>query len=139
VIDGGKGQLNRAVERMTAMGVTGIPVVSLAKRLEEVFLPGESEPRVLPRGSEALYLLQRIRDEAHRFAVGYQRTRRGKRMTQSVLETLSGVGPARRRALLSHFGSTTSIRQATTEQIAEVPGIGRDLAARIHEQLRSAV
>ncbi len=139
VIDGGKGQLNRAVERMHSLGITEIPVIALAKRLEEIYLPGEPHPRVLPRGSESLYLLQRIRDEAHRFAVGYQRSRRGKRMTESTLDKLAGVGPARRKALLKHFGSTNLIRQASPEQIAAVPGIGRDLATRIHDQLRSAV
>jgi excinuclease ABC subunit C len=139
VIDGGKGQLNRAVERMQMLGIVNIPVVALAKRLEEVYLPGEAHPRILPRGSESLYLLQRLRDEAHRFAVGYQRTRRGKRMTESTLDKLAGVGPARRKALLQHFGSTNHLREASVEQIATVPGIGQDLAMRIHEQLRSAV
>jgi excinuclease ABC subunit C len=137
VVDGGKGQLNIAVRRLAELGLTGIPVVSLAKRLEEVYVPGESEPRVLPRGSEALYLLQRIRDEAHRFAITYQRRRRGKRMTTSALDRLSGVGPARRAALLRHFGSASKIRQATAEEIAEVPGIGSSLAEKIHELIQS--
>ena len=120
--------MNRAVEVMSGIGVVGIPVVSLAKRLEEVFVPGESEPRIIPRGSEALYLMQRIRDEAHRFAVGYQRTRRGKRMTESVLDRLDGIGPVRRTALLKHFGSAAKVVAANKAQIAEVPGIGPDLA-----------
>jgi excinuclease ABC subunit C len=139
VVDGGKGQLNRAVDVMEGLGITGIPVVSLAKRLEEVFVPGRPDPIILPRGSEALYLLQRIRDEAHRFAVTFQRQRRGKRMTESTLDRLPGVGPARRKALLRHFGSSKGLREATPEQISEVPGIGAGLAEMIHERLRSAV
>jgi excinuclease ABC subunit C len=139
VVDGGKGQVNRAVEVMEGLGITGIPVVSLAKRLEEVFVPGRPDPIILPRGSEALYLLQRIRDEAHRFAITFQRQQRGKRMTESTLDRLSGVGPARRKALLRHFGSIKGLREATPEQISEVPGIGAGLAELIHERLRSAV
>lgn len=139
VVDGGKGQLNRAVEVMAAMGITDVPVVSLAKRLEEVFVPGRPDPIILPRGSEALYLLQRIRDEAHRFAITFQRQQRGKRMTESTLDRLPGVGPARRKALLRHFGSTKGLRAATPEQISEVPGIGSGLAEKIHELLQSAV
>jgi excinuclease ABC subunit C len=120
---------------MAELGVVGIPVVALAKRFEEVFVPGESEPREVPRGSEALYLLQRIRDEAHRFAVGYQRTRRSKRMTESLLDALPGVGPVRRNALLRQFGSTRRLLEASPEDIASVPGIGPELAGRIHESL----
>ncbi|MFN2609592.1 MAG: excinuclease ABC subunit UvrC [Actinomycetota bacterium] len=136
VVDGGKGQLNAAVQVMSEVGIVGIPVVSLAKRLEEVFVPGESEPRIIPRGSEALYLLQRVRDEAHRFAVGYQRTRRAKSMTKSIVDELPGVGSSRRSALLKHFGSVKKLEQATIEQIAQVPGIGKEMARRIHEALR---
>ncbi|HVL49930.1 MAG TPA: excinuclease ABC subunit UvrC [Actinomycetota bacterium] len=139
VVDGGKGQLNRTVEVMKQLGITGIPVVSLAKRLEEVYVPGRPDPIILPRGSEALYLMQRIRDEAHRFAVTFQRQRRGKRMTESSLDRLPGVGPARRKALLRHFGSTKGLREATPEEISAVPGIGAGLAEKIHERLRSAV
>lgn len=137
VVDGGKGQLNRAVEVMSELGVVGIPVAALAKRFEEVFLPGEGGPRVIPRGSEALYLLQRIRDEAHRFAVGYQRAGRGRQMTRSVLDGIPGVGPARKRALLRHFGSAGRLRAAKPEEIEGVPGIGATLARHIHEYLRS--
>jgi excinuclease ABC subunit C len=135
VIDGGKGQLNRVVEVMRELGVGDIPVVGLAKRFEEVYVPGQPEPRIIPRGSEALYLLQRIRDEAHRFAVGYQRRRRGKRMTESILDPLPGVGPSRRTALVKHFGSTRNLERATPEEIAKVPGIGSELAARIYDHL----
>ena len=136
VIDGGKGQLNRVVEVMSELGVVGIPVVSLAKRLEEVFLPGEADARVIPRGSEALYLLQRLRDEAHRFAVGYQRTRRAKSMTESLVDRLPGVGPTRRKALLKYFGSAKKLSVADVDEIAAVPGISRQMAQRIHEELR---
>jgi excinuclease ABC subunit C len=136
VIDGGKGQLNRVIDVMRELGVDGIPVVGLAKRFEEVYLPGEAEPIIIPRGSEALYLLQRIRDEAHRFAVGYQRGRRGKRMTESILDPLPGVGPSRRTALVKHFGSTRNLLRASPEEIAKVPGIGPELAERIYEHLR---
>jgi excinuclease ABC subunit C len=139
VVDGGKGQLNRAIEVMTEVGVTDIPVVSLAKRLEEIYVPGRADPVVLPRGSEALYLMQRIRDEAHRFAITYQRSTRAPRMTRSALDQLPGIGPARRKALLRHFGSTSRVKQATPEEISGVPGIGPALAFRIYEQLRSAV
>ena len=136
VVDGGKGQLNRAVRAMEELGITDIPVVSLAKRLEEIYLPGQPDPVILPRGSEALYLMQRIRDEAHRFAITYQRSTRAQRMTRSALDQLPGVGPARRKALLRHFGSTSRVREATPEEISVVPGIGPALASKIHEQLR---
>lgn len=139
VIDGGKGQLNRVVEVMSDLGVVGVPVVSLAKRLEEVFLPQEKEARVIPRGSEALYLLQRIRDEAHRFAVGYQRSRRNKKMTESILDTMPGIGPARRTAILRHFGSVKKIAEATPAEIAEIPGISHTMAQRIHETVRRTI
>lgn len=138
VVDGGKGQLNRAVQVMEELGVTDVPIASLAKRLEEIFVPGKPDPIILPRGSEALYLLQRIRDEAHRFAITYQRSTRGSRMTTSALDQLSGVGPARRTALLRHFGSANGLRKATPEEISSVPGIGPALALKIHDELRSA-
>ena len=135
VIDGGKGQLNRAVEVLEELGLSDIPVASLAKRFEEVFRPGESEPRVIPRGSEALYLLQRIRDEAHRFAVGFQRTQRNKRMTRSVLDDLPGVGEVRKKALIRHFGSMKGLLSAPPDDIAAVRGIGPGLAVRIYNAL----
>jgi excinuclease ABC subunit C len=139
VVDGGKGQLNRAVQVMAGLGVADVPVIALAKRLEEVFVPGRPDPVILPRGSEALYLMQRIRDEAHRFAITYQRSTRAQRMTRSALDQLPGVGPQRRKALLRHFGSTSRVREATREEISVVPGIGPALASKIYERLRSAV
>jgi excinuclease ABC subunit C len=135
VIDGGKGQLNRAVEVLAELGLSDIPVASLAKRFEEVYRPGEPEPRIIPRSSEALYLLQRIRDEAHRFAVGFQRARRTRRMTQSLLDRLPGVGEVRKKALIRHFGSMRGLLAASAEDIALVPGIGRGLADRIYRSL----
>lgn len=137
VVDGGKGQLSSALKAMSEVGVVGIPIVALAKRLEEVFVPGETEPRIIPRGSEALYLLQRIRDEAHRFALGYQRTRRTKKMTLSELDDLDGIGPVRRGALLKHFGAAKRVREASIEDLARVHGIGGEMARKIHTMLRN--
>ena len=138
LIDGGKGQLRAAVEALEEVGVTGVGVAALAKRLEEVFLPGRSDPVVLPRGSEALHLLQRVRDEAHRFAVSYHRTVRGKAMTASALDDIEGVGPARRRALLDAFGSLAALRRAEPAALAEVEGISEVLAGRIYDHLHRA-
>ena len=135
LIDGGKGQLNRAVEVLEELGLEDIPVASLAKRYEEVFRPGEPGPRVIPRTSEALYLLQRVRDEAHRFAVGFQRTQRAKRMTSSLLDGLAGVGEVRRKAIIRHFGSMKGVLAATPDDIALVHGIGPNLAKRIYSAL----
>jgi excinuclease ABC subunit C len=137
VIDGGKGQLNRALEVMKEIGVVDIPVVALAKRFEEIYVPDDPSPRVIPRGSEALYLLQRVRDEAHRFALTFQQDRRGKRMTRSVFDDLPGVGHARKKALLAHFGSAVRLRSASPDEIARVPGIGSDLAAQIYDSLHN--
>lgn len=135
VIDGGKGQLNRAVEVLADLGLSDIPVASLAKRFEEVYRPGEPEPRIIPRTSEALYLLQRIRDEAHRFAVGFQRTQRTKRMTSSLLDHMAGVGDVRKKALIRHFGSMKGLLAANEDDIALVHGIGPALAGRIYRSL----
>ena len=135
VIDGGKGQLNRVVEVMTEMGVPGVTVVSLAKRMEEVFRPGEAEPVVIPRTSEALYLLQQIRDEAHRFALTYHRLKRGKKMTRSALDGIAGLGPARRKTLLKTFGSVKRLRAATVEEIAAVRSIPRSVAEEVYRSL----
>jgi excinuclease ABC subunit C len=135
VIDGGKGQLNRAVEVMGEIGVTDVAVVALAKRMEEVFVPGRSDPTVIPRGSESLYLLQHIRDEAHRFAVTYHRKRRGKRMTQSALDNIAGLGEVRRKRLLRHFGSVKRIREASLDDLLEVQGIPRGVAEAVYVAL----
>ncbi len=131
VIDGGKGQLGRAVEVMQELGVEDVTTVSLAKRMEEVFVPGSPEPILIPRTSESLYLLQQIRDEAHRFALAYHRLRRGKRMTQSALDGIPGLGEARRKKLLSHFGSVKRVREATLEEISVVPGITKPVAGAV--------
>ena len=136
VIDGGKGQLNRAVEVMTELGVEGITTVALAKRMEEVFVPDRTDPILIPRTSEALYLLQQIRDEAHRFAITYHRSRRGKRMTQSVLDAIPGLGPGRRKRLLRTFGSVKRMREASVEELSAVPGIPLGVAEAVHRALQ---
>ena len=134
VIDGGKGQLGVAVKVLEDLDVH-IPVVGLAKRLEEVFVPGDPEPIIIPRGSDALFLLQHIRDEAHRFAVTYHRSMRAKRLTASPLDDIPGIGPSRKKALLRRFGSLKRLREASAEQIAETPGVGLQTAAAIHGAL----
>jgi excinuclease ABC subunit C len=131
VVDGGAPQVAAAQRVLDELGIDDIVVCGLAKRLEEVWLPGEDEPVILPRTSEGLYLLQRIRDEAHRFAINFHRARRSKSMTVSELDDVPGLGPTRRTALLKHFGSVRRLRQATPDQIAEVPGIGRQTAETI--------
>ncbi|NLG48690.1 MAG: excinuclease ABC subunit UvrC [Chloroflexi bacterium] len=131
IVDGGKGQLGAAMEAMRETGVQDIPVAGLAKENEEIFLPHRSRPVILPRNSEGLYLLQRIRDEAHRFAITYHRNLRGKESVQSILDDIPGIGPRRRSALLKAFGSVDAIRQATVEQLAEVPGMNRTLAEAV--------
>jgi excinuclease ABC subunit C len=135
VIDGGKGQLNRAVEVMTELGVTDVTTVSLAKRMEELFRPGETDPIRIPRGSESLYLLQSIRDEAHRFAISYHRLKRGKQMTRSALDGIPGLGDTRRRKLLKHFGSVKRVRAASVEELASVQGIPQTVAEAVYEAL----
>jgi excinuclease ABC subunit C len=110
----------------------------LAKRLEEVWVPGEPDPVILPRTSEALYLLQRVRDEAHRFAISYHRQKRGQRMTTSELDQVPGLGQTRKAALLKHFGSVRKLREATVDEISGVPGVGRRTAEAVHATLASA-
>ena len=131
VVDGGPGQAAAAARALAELGIDDVAVCGLAKRLEEVWLPGEEYPVILPRSSEGLYLLQRVRDEAHRFAITYHRQKRSKAATASVLDDVPGLGPARRAALLKHFGSVRKLRAASTEEIAAVPGIGPKLAATI--------
>lgn len=134
VIDGGLGQLGRAV-KVLAKYELDIPVIGLAKRLEEVYRPGTSEPLVVPRGEEALYLLQRVRDEAHRFAVAYHRTLRGKRMVDSILDSVPGVGPGRKKKLLRKFGSLKKLRAAELTELADVVPSG--VAVDLYEVLQS--
>jgi excinuclease ABC subunit C len=124
VVDGGAPQVAAAAAVLAELGVTDVAVIGLAKRLEEVWVADEVEPVILARTSEALYLLQRIRDEAHRFAITFHRSKRSKRMTASALDTVHGLGESRRTALVSHFGSVARLKNATVEQITEVPGIG---------------
>jgi excinuclease ABC subunit C len=133
LVDGGIGQLSRAVKVVNDLELD-IPVAGLAKRMEEVFLPGRPDPVRIPRGEDALYLLQRVRDEAHRFANQYHRSLRGKRMVDSVLDDISGVGPARKKALIKQFGSLKRMGEATVEQLAEV--IPDAVAAEVHAALR---
>ena len=135
VIDGGKGQLNRAAEVMDELGVSGVTVVSLAKRMEEVFVPGRQEPIVIPRGTDALYLLQQIRDEAHRFALTYHRLKRGKKMTRSALDGIPGLGDTRKKQLLKKFGSVKKVREATLEELQAVPRLPKDVAAAVYDSL----
>jgi excinuclease ABC subunit C len=135
VIDGGKGQLSAALAAMQAYDLPRVAVISLAKRIEEVFVPGRSEPVLLDRSSAGLQLLQRIRDEAHRFAVGFHRQRRDARSFASIFDDLQGVGPARRRALLRHFGSAERFVAATQEELEGVPGVPARTARSIYAQL----
>ncbi|WBB94795.1 excinuclease ABC subunit UvrC [Solwaraspora sp. WMMA2080] len=131
VVDGGAPQVQAAAAVLAELGVDDVALCGLAKRLEEVWLPGDDYPVILPRTSEGLYLLQRIRDEAHRFAITYHRQRRSKRMTASGLDQVPGLGETRRKALLRHFGSVRRIASATVDEITEVPGIGRRTAETI--------
>ena len=135
IIDGGKGQLGAAVEAMRELGVYEIPAVGLAKRFEELFVPGEEEPIVLPRSSEALFLVQRLRDEAHRFAITFHRQVRAKSAIQSALDTIPGIGPKRKKALLKKFGTVRAIREAEVEEIASTLGFTRALAEKVKEGL----
>ena len=135
VIDGGKGQLNRAVEAMQELDVTDVTCVALAKRMEEIYFPGLSEPVLIPRGSESLYLLQQIRDEAHRFAVTYHRLKRGKRMTRSALDGIPGLGETRRKQLMKHFGSVKRIREATLDELDALPGFPTKVAENVYAAL----
>ncbi len=131
VVDGGQPQVAAAKKAMDELGIDDVAVCGLAKRLEEVWLPEEDDPVVLPRSSEGLYLLQRVRDEAHRFAIQYQRSKRNKRIRSSPLDAVPGLGETRKQALIKHFGSVKKLRSATIDQICEVPGIGRKTAETI--------
>ncbi|MEV6307989.1 excinuclease ABC subunit UvrC [Streptomyces sp. NPDC051840] len=131
VVDGGQPQVAAAKRALDELGIDDIAVCGLAKRLEEVWLPDDDDPVVLPRSSEGLYLLQRIRDEAHRFAITYQRAKRAKRIRTSPLDDVPGLGETRKQALIKHFGSVKKLRQATIDEIREVPGIGRKTAESV--------
>ena len=131
VVDGGPPQVASAAEVLARLGVTDVALVGLAKRLEEVWLPGQDDPVILPRTSEGLYLLQRVRDEAHRFAITYHRQKRSRSMVASLLDDVPGLGDARRKQLLRHFGSVKKMRGATVQEIADLPGFGRTTAERI--------
>ncbi|THA57352.1 excinuclease ABC subunit UvrC [Streptomyces sp. A0958] len=138
VVDGGQPQVAAAKRALDELGIDDIAVCGLAKRLEEVWLPDDDDPVVLPRSSEGLYLLQRIRDEAHRFAITYQRAKRAKRIRSSPLDSVAGLGDTRKQALIKHFGSVKKLRQATIEEICEVPGIGRRTAESVAVALAAA-
>ncbi|MFJ4852944.1 excinuclease ABC subunit UvrC [Streptomyces sp. NPDC088730] len=137
VVDGGQPQVAAAKRALDELGIDDIAVCGLAKRLEEVWLPDDDDPVVLPRSSEGLYLLQRIRDEAHRFAITYQRAKRAKRIRSSPLDEVAGLGDTRKQALIKHFGSVKKLRQATIDEICEVPGIGRRTAESVAVALAS--
>jgi excinuclease ABC subunit C len=136
LIDGGRGQLAAGLEALQAFRECGVTIISLAKRIEEVFLPGRRQPLVLGHDTPELQLLQRVRDEAHRFAVEHHRQRRERAMTGSIFDELPGIGPSRKRALLKHFGSPEAVLNATREELEAVPGVpgkvARDLYGQLH-------
>jgi len=135
VVDGGKGQLAAALRGMAVAGAEAVPAISLAKRLEEVFVPGRSDPLPIPEGSPALRILQQLRDEAHRFALRHHRARRDRGMTESIFDALPGIGPARRRAILRHFGSPERFLEASAEELAAVPGLPPKVAREVWDRL----
>ncbi|MER5768435.1 excinuclease ABC subunit UvrC [Streptomyces sp. NPDC001985] len=138
VVDGGRPQVAAARRALDELGIDDVAVCGLAKRLEEVWLPGESDPVILPRSSEGLYLLQRVRDTAHDFAIRYQRSKRAKRIRTGPLDAVHGLGETRKQALIKHFGSVKRLRQATIEQICDVPGMGRKTAEAVVTALAQA-
>jgi excinuclease ABC subunit C len=135
VVDGGAPQVNAAAAVLNELGVSDVAVIGLAKRLEEVWVPSEPDPVIMPRNSEGLFLLQRVRDEAHRFAITYHRSKRSKRMTASALDSVPGLGEHRRKALVTHFGSVARLKQASVEEITSVPGIGATTAKAVLDAL----
>jgi len=139
VIDGGKGQLSAGLEALGPFRDLGVTVISLAKRIEEVFVPGRPAPLLLHRDDAALHLLQRVRDEAHRFAIEFHRGRRDRAMTRSVLDDLPGVGPSRKRLILNHFGSPERVIEASREELEAVPGLPGKVARDIHAQLNKVL
>ncbi|MDO4910647.1 MAG: excinuclease ABC subunit UvrC [Corynebacterium sp.] len=139
IVDGGAPQVAAAQEVFDELGIVDVALIGLAKRLEEVWVPGEEDPLILPRTSQGLFLLQQARDESHRFAITFHRQQRSKRMTQSELDTIPGLGEKRRVELVKHFGSVAKIKKASEEDIAAVPGFGKKLAATVYEALHSTV
>jgi excinuclease ABC subunit C len=137
VVDGGSPQVAAAQRALDELGITDVALCGLAKRLEEVWMPGDKDPLILPRTSEGMYLLQRIRDEAHRFAITFHRSRRSKVMLESLLDEIPQLGEIRRAALLDRFGSVTAMRKASAEELAATPGIGATIAAIIYEHLQA--
>ena len=137
VVDGGKPQVNAAAKALLELGITDVALCGLAKRLEEVWLPNNSEPIIFPRHSEALYLLQKVRDEAHRFAINFHRSKRSKMMLESLLDEVTGLGEVRRKSLLTHFGSVTALKKATLLELAAVPGIGAKMAKTIMDRVET--
>ena len=135
IIDGGKGQLSAALDAMQEAGVSHIPTVGLAKQHEEIYIPGRPAPVILPRSSQGLYLVQRIRDEAHRFAISYHRKLRDSQSTRSLLDEIPGIGPRRRKALIDRFETLDGIREATVDDLAAVPGMNRQAAEQIKSYL----
>jgi len=138
IIDGGKGQLSAAVGALHALGIHDQPMISLAKKFEKVFLPGESRPVILPRDAAALFLLQQIRDEAHRFAITAHRNLRGKKATRSALDTITGIGDKRKKILMTHFQSVGRLKKASLDEISSVPGIGRSIAKTVYDALHAS-
>ena len=135
VVDGGAPQVSAAYRALQELGLEQIPLVGLAKRLEEVWMPNNKDPIILPRHSEGLYLLQRVRDEAHRFAINFHRSKRSAVMLESLLDEVPLLGEVRRKALLDRFGSVGAIRKASLSDIAAVPGIGEKIALLVHQSL----
>jgi len=135
IVDGGKPQVNAAAAVLEELGVSDVAVVGLAKRLEEVWVPDDDYPVIFPRTSEGLFLLQNVRDEAHRFAITFHRQQRSSRMKTSVLDDVAGLGDARRAALIKHFGSVKKLREASVADIKAVSGFGPKLAASVFEAL----
>ena len=135
LIDGGKGQLSAALEVFLELGLDDVPLASLAKENEWLYLPHASEPIMLPRDSQALYLVQRMRDEAHRFAITYHRNLRSKASLRSPIDAVTGIGPKRKRMLMRRFGTLQGIRDASVEDLASVPGMTRSLALRLKQTI----
>jgi excinuclease ABC subunit C len=138
MVDGGIGQVNAAVRAMAGRGFRDIPVIGLAKRNEEIFMAGHDDAIVLPRRSAVLRYLQRMRDEAHRFAIEYHRKLRGGKLEHSEIDEIEGIGETRKLALLKEFGSLDALRRASVEEIAGVPGFGEKMALKVHRGLRDA-